>query len=53
MRSIHIGIGHDNNLVIAKLRDIEILMNSGSERCNHCFNFRIGVDTVQSGLLHI
>ena len=53
MGAIHIGIGHDNNLVVAELRDIEILVDSCSEGCDHGFNLRVSVDPVESRLLHV
>ena len=53
MGTVHIGISHDDDLVIAELRDIEILMNSGTERRDHGFDLRISVDPVESRLLHV
>lgn len=53
MGTVHIGISHDDDLVVAELRDIEILMNSGTERRDHCLDLGIIINTVESCLLHI
>ena len=53
MRSVDVGIRHDNDLVITKLRNIEILMNAGSECRDHCLDFSISVNSVKTGLLNI
>ena len=53
MGSIHIGIGHDDDLVVTKLGNIEIVMNAGTKCCDHGFDLRIAVDPVQSGFLYI
>ena len=53
MCTVYIGIGHDNDLVIPQFADIEIIMDSGSECGDHRFDLCIGVDSIQSRLLHI
>ena len=53
MRTIHIGIRHDNNLMIPQLADIKVLMNSGSECGNHRLDFGIGKNLVQTGFFYV
>ena len=53
MRSINIGISHDNNFVIPQLAYIKILMNTGAKRGNHSFYFFISENSVKSCLLNI
>ena len=53
MCPVYIGIRHNDNFVIAKLRDIKILMDACSKCSNHGANLRIAVDSVQSCLLNI
>ena len=53
MRTIHIGIRHDNNLMIPQLADIKVLMNSGSECGNHRFDFGVGKNLVQTGFFYV
>ena len=53
MGSVHVGIGHDDDLVIAKLRDIKILMNTGTKSGDHGFNLSVCIDFVKSCLFYI
>ena len=57
MGTIHIGIGHNNNLVITELRNIEVVSvsfgKSTAERIDHGFDFRIGQYLINTCLLHI
>ena len=53
MSSIHIGIGHDDDLVISKLLYIEVLMDTCSKCGDHGFDFFISKDSVYSCLLNI
>ena len=53
MGSIHIGIRHDDDLVITKLGNIKIVMNTGTKGRDHGFDLRIAVDPVQSGFLYV
>ena len=46
MCAVHIGIGHNNYLVITKLTDIKIFMNPCTKGSNHRFNLFIAIDTV-------
>ena len=53
MRPVHIGIRHNNDLIIPQLCDIEILMDACTESSNHGFDLFISVDPVKPCLLHI
>ncbi len=57
MRTIHIGISHDHDLVVTKLRDIKVISVSFGEstsKCiDHSLDLRIGKHLVNSCFLHI
>ena len=53
MCTIHVRIGHDDDLVVAQLGNIKIIVDSGTERSNHSFDLCIGINFVQSGLLYV
>ena len=53
MRSVHIGICHNDNLMIAKLCNIKILVDSCSEGSDHCLYFCIGIDFIKTGFFYI
>lgn len=46
MCTVDIGIGHDDDLVVAELADIKIFMNTGTERSNHRFDLSIAINLV-------
>ena len=59
MAAIHIGIGHDDNAVIAKLADIKPTLrwitgpDPGPERCDQRADFRTGEHLVEARAFHI
>ena len=53
MGAVHVGIRHNNNLMITQLTNIKIFMNPGSESRNHGFDLRICIDLIQPCLFHI
>ena len=53
MGAVHIGICHNNNLVVAELGNIEVVVNSRSKRRDHGTNLSVCIDLVQSGFLHV
>ena len=53
MRAIHVGIGHDDDLVIPQLGDVEIFVDAGSKGRDHGADLRIAQDPVQSCLFHV
>ena len=53
MRTVHVGIRHDNNLMIFQLCNIKIFVNAGTKTGNHGFNFRILVNFIFSGFFYL
>ena len=53
MCTINIGIGHDDDLVITKLADIKILMDSRSKCCDHSFDLGICINFIQTCFLYV
>ena len=53
MRAVHIGIGHDDDLVVAELVHIEIVTDARAEGHDHRADGLAGEDAVDAGLLHI
>ena len=53
VRAVDIGIGHDDDLVVAQFGDIEIVVDSGSECRNHRFDLGIGINFIETCFLYI
>ncbi len=53
MRSVHVCIGHDYDLMIASILDVEVLFYSCSKSGYHGLDFLAAEDFVQPRLLHI
>ena len=53
MRTVYIGIGHQNDLVVTKLGNIKILMDSSTKSSDHCLDLSIGINLIQSCLFYI
>ena len=53
MLAIHIGIGHENDLVVASLLQVEIVADTGTEGRNHSLNLSIGKRSIEAGTLHV
>ena len=53
MCTIHIGIGHNDDLVIPQFADIKVFMDTGTESRDHRLDFFIRIDLIQSCLFHI
>ncbi len=57
MRAVHIGIGHDDDLVIAKLGNVKILSvpfgKAAAEGVDHGLDLCIGQHLIHGGLLYI
>ena len=53
MGAVHIGIGHNDNLIISQLLDVKIFMNSRSKSGNHCAYLGISIDSVKSGFFYV
>ena len=53
MSTIHIGIGHNDDLVITQFCNIKILMDTGSESSDHGFDLGISINLIQSCFLYV
>ena len=57
MRSIHIRIGHDNDLIVAQLCNIEVIAvafgKTAAKGVDHGFNLSVGQNLVDTGLFHV
>ena len=53
MRAVDIGIGHDNDFVVAELADIKVIMHAAAESRDHRADFFIGVNSFFSCLFDI
>src|SRR5205814_1474849 len=54
VRPINIGVGHDNDFVISKLRYIEVILpNTGTERGDHGHDFLMRQHFVVSSLFDV
>ncbi len=58
MSAVDVGIGHDNNLIIAKLRHVRLLVillgaDSHAKSLEHIHDFLALIHLVIHGLLHI
>ncbi len=51
--AVDIGIGHDDDLVIAKFRDVEVIMNAAAEGRDHRLNLGVCIDPVLTRLLDV
>ena len=53
MLTVHIGICHENDLVVASLLQVEIVADTGAEGRNHSLNLSIGKRSIEAGTLHV
>src|SRR5215217_7327451 len=53
MASVHVGVGHDDDLVVAGLRDVEGLSHPGPYSADHGLYLDVGEDLVNVGLLDV
>ena len=54
MGAVHVGVGHDDDLVIARLRDVEVLASdAGAERGDQGADFRGAQHLVETGPLDV
>ena len=53
MCAVHIGICHDNDLVVPKLADVKVLMNPGAEGGDHGAYLRIAVNPVKPRFFYV
>src|SRR5215210_1809532 len=53
MTSVHVGVGHDHDLVVAGLLDVEGLPHAGADGGDHGLYLDVGEDLVHVGLLDV
>ena len=53
MRAVHIGIGHDDDLVIAELIDVELIADARAERNDQRIELVVAVDLIDARLLNV
>ena len=53
MRTVNIGIRHDDNLVVTQFGNIKIFVYSRAERGDHRLDLGVGINTVEPCLFHI
>ena len=53
MGTVHVGISHNNNLVVADFIKVKILTDAGTERCNNRLEFLIAEYLVEPGLFDV
>ena len=53
MRTISIGIGHNNDLIVVSLLDVKIGSDAGANCINHGIDFFVFDDILQLGFLRI
>ena len=51
--AVNVGIGHEHDLVVAQLLDIEFLVDAGTQRGNNRLDLGILEDLIHAGLLHV
>ena len=53
MGAVHVGIGHDDDLVVPQLVQVKFLPDAGAQRRDHRLELVVAVYLVGSGLLHV
>ena len=53
MAAVDIGIGHDDDLVIPELVEVEFVADAGAERRDDGLELVVAVDLVGPGLFHV
>ena len=54
MGSVHVGVGHDDDLAVAQAGDVEIVLaDAGTERGDHGADFFVPQHLVVAGFLHV
>ena len=53
MSAVHIGIGHQDDLVVTELGNIKIFVDTRTKGGDHSFDLGIGINLVKTRLLHI
>ena len=53
MRAVHIGIGHDEDLMVADFANIKLVADAGAQRGHDGHQLVVAVDTVRAGLFYV
>ena len=53
MGTVHVGISHDDNLVVADFIKVKVLADAGTERCDNRLEFLIAEYLIESGLFDV
>ena len=53
VRAVDVGVGHQHDLVVAQLGDVEVLMDPGAERGDDRLDLAVLQDPVDPGLLDV
>src|SRR5258705_5331120 len=53
MSAINISICHDDDLVVARLLDLELVLDAAADRGDDRADLLVGEDLVDAGLLHV
>ena len=53
MRAVHVGVGHDDNLVVARLREVELFLDARPDRCDDRPDFLVVQHLVEARLFHV
>ena len=53
VRTVHIGIGHDEHLVVTQLGDVKFLANAAAQGQHHRHQLIVAVDLIGAGLFHV
>ena len=53
MGAVHIGVGHDDDLVIAQFFQVELRPDAGAQRLDQRADFAAGQHPVKPGALHV
>ena len=53
MAAVHVSIGHDDHFVIAQLRRIKFLANTGTQSRDHRLQLVVTIDLVSTHTLHV
>ena len=53
MGAVDVGVGHQNELVVAQLLEVEVLLHAGAEGVDDRLDLLVGEDLVDAGLLDV
>ena len=53
MGAVNVGVGHDDDFVIAELVDVELVADTGAEGDNHGVELIVAVDFIGAGLFDV